>query len=238
MSISKTAMVGALMFGVAGCGGSESANNQASADMTANAVQAEASDPFADAEQKMNQAMMAAVGPTAGDTWVRMMIAHHQGAIDMSRVALQQNLPADVAKMAQDAIDKQQKEVADLQKLVQQGTPDPKTMDLYHPAMQQMEDAMTNAKGGDIAETFMRKMLAHHQGGVTLSDVALKNGVTGAVRAQVEKTRAGQQNDAEMTEAMIPGKPMKHGGEPSASMNHTAMSEDMNGMDMNSMNHM
>src|SRR5574338_401358 len=209
MSISKTAMIATLMLGVVACGRSETASNQMSSETAANATQAATSNPFADAEQKMSQAMMAAIGPNAGDTWVRMMIAHHQGAIDMSRLALQQNLPADVAMMAQETIDKQQKEIADLEKRKQQGQPDPKTMGLYHPAMQQMDDAMRNASGADLAETFMRKMLEHHKGGVALSDVALKNGVTGAVRSQVQKTRAGQQKDAEMTEAMLQGKPMQ-----------------------------
>ena len=260
MTISRTAAIAALMLCVAACGRSGTANNQVSAETDVNAMQPDASNVFADAEQKMSQAMMAAIGPTAGDTWVRMMIAHHQGAIDMSRIALQQNLPADVAKMAQEIIDKQQKEVADLQKLVRQGTPDPKTMDLYHPAMQQMDDAMRNATGADIAETFMRKMLEHHKGGVALSDIALKNGVTGAVRAQVQKTRADQQKDAGMVEAMLQGKPMQQAkqeesgskGETSAANASKGMpvpgtktpehvAHDMNemgNMDMNHMNHM
>lgn len=54
----------------------------------------------------------------------------------------------------------------------------------------------------------MRKMLAHHEGGVALSDVALENGVVGAVRSQVMQTRAGQQEDAEMVAAMLRGEPM------------------------------
>ena len=257
MSISRIALAAALMLGVAACGKSETANNQVSAETT-NATQADASNPFAAAEQKMSQAMMAAIGPNAGDTWVRMMIAHHQGAIDMSRVALQQNLPADVAKMAQETIDKQQKEVADLQRLVQRGTPDPKTMGLYHPAMQQMDDAMRNASGADIAATYLRKMLEHHKGAVAMSDVALANGVTGAIRAQVEKTRADQLKEAAMVEAMLQGKPIQQakqeasptktsGAMASKGMpvpgtktpEHTAHDmKDMGNMDMNQMNHM
>ncbi len=46
------------------------------------------------------------------------------------------------------------------------------------------------ATGADLSETYLRKMLAHHQGAVAMSDIALANGATGAVRAQIEKTRA------------------------------------------------
>ena len=251
MFISRTALIATLMLGAAACGRSDNANDQVPADATADAAatQADASNPFADAEQKMSQAMMAAVGPTAGDTWVRMMIAHHQGAIDMSQAALRQGLSGDVEKMARDTVAKQQKEIGDLKKLVQQGNPDPKTMALYHQAMTEMEQAMKNAKGGDLSETYMRKMLAHHEGGAKLADIALDNGVTGALRAQVEKTHNGQHEEAEMVEAMLSGKPMQHAKTGSATKTmpvpgtktteHVAHDmNEMGNMDMNQMNHM
>jgi hypothetical protein len=36
----------------------------------------------------------------------------------------------------------------------------------------------------------------------------LENGVSGALRSQVTKTRDGQQKDADMTQAMLNGEPM------------------------------
>ena len=41
-----------------------------------------------------------------------------------------------------------------------------------------------------------------------MSDVALANGATGAVRAQIEKTKADQQKEVAMVEAMLRGEPM------------------------------
>lgn len=215
---SGLALVATLALGA--CGGSSPNNGTSAANDVSpaenmamdNGVAPDGANPFADAEQRMNQAMMAAVGTDAGDSWTRKMIVHHQGAIDMSRIVLQQNPPADVAAMARDAIDKQTKEVATLQKMVRQGAPDPKSAEIYRAASTEMQQAMMNAKGTTVAETFMRKMLAHHKGGVALSDVALRNGVTGPLKAQVEKTRAGQQQDSEMTERMLRGEPMKKAG--------------------------
>lgn len=96
----------------------------------------------------------------------------------------------------------------------------------------------------------MRKMLAHHEGGAALADVALDNGVTGALRAQVEKTHNGQHEDAEMVEAMLSGKPMQH-EKAEASVGKSPAARASKGMpvpgtntpeheahDMNSMNHM
>jgi uncharacterized protein (DUF305 family) len=180
----KTILMGAasaMALLVGACGANEdAAHNEAAAnDMS---MMADASNPFAQSEMRMNERMMAAVGTDVGDSWVRKMIEHHQGAIDMSEIVLQQNPRADVAEMARMTVEKQGKEITDLRKLVKQGSPSPQSGELYRTSMTQMHDAMMAAKGADISETFMRKMLEHHKGGVTMSDVALQNGVSGTLR--------------------------------------------------------
>lgn len=181
------------------------ANDEASADTNA----ATASNPFADAEQKMNDAMMSAVGSDAGQSWAKKMIAHHQGAIDMAEIVLGQNPKADVAQMARDNIEKQKKDIADIQKLLKDGSADQKSADLYKPAMMDMKQKMQAVSGADVSDVFMHKMLEHHKGAVAMSDVALKNGVSGAMREQVQKTRSDNDKDAKMTEAMLRGEPMQ-----------------------------
>ena len=184
------------------------ANEVVLADDNMAAMANDPNNPFGQSEMQMNEQMMAAVGTDAGDSWVRKMIVHHQGAIDMSRIALQQNPSAEAAKMARDTISKQENEIADLRKLQKEGTPIQQSAELYRPAMTSMHEAMMAAKGADVSETFMRKMLEHHRGGVTLSEVALNNGVSGAIRSQAQKTKASQQKEAEMVQAMLRGEPM------------------------------
>lgn len=205
---------------LAACSSGQNANNNAgevtaNADMNASA--SSAANPFADAEKDMNDKMMAAVGSDAGQNWARKMIEHHQGAIDMSRIVLGQNPSADVAKMAQEAIDKQTKDIADIRKLLKEGAPDQKSADLYRPAMMDMQQHMMAAKGADASETYMRKMLEHHKGAVAMSDVAVRNGVSGALRAQIQKTRAENQKDAATVEAMLSGKSMDQAKQASGS---------------------
>lgn len=167
------------------------------------------SGPFGEAEMRMDEQMMAAVGSDVGQNWLKKMIVHHQGAVDMSRIVLDQNPSADVAKIAQETITKQGKEIEDLQKLVQNGAPDQRSAELYRPAMMDMHQKMMAASGADVSETFLRKMLEHHKGAVAMSDIALANGVTGTLRAQIQKTRAEQQKEIDMTEAMLRGEPMQ-----------------------------
>lgn len=58
--------------------------------------------------------MMAAKGADAGETRTRKVIEHHRGAVEMSRIALRDSRDAEVRRMAQMAITKQQKEIYDL----------------------------------------------------------------------------------------------------------------------------
>ena len=212
----RTILLMSLIAGVAACGQSGSSDNQAAssdlttANMDATSGTDASSNPFADAEQKMNDAMMSAVGSNVGDNWAKKMIAHHQGAIDMSQAVLQQNPKPDVAKMAQETIEKQRKDISDIQKLVKNGAADQKSADLYRPAMMDMQQKMQSATGADASETYMRKMLEHHKGAVAMSDIALKNGVSGALRQQVQKTRDDNDKDSKMTEAMLRGESMDH----------------------------
>ena len=210
---------------LAACGSGGTSNSSARDDTGANEASASSAlaiNPFVDAEKQMKDAMMAATGSDPGQTWALKMIAHHQGAIAMSNVVLAHNPSADVAKMARDDIDKQTKDVGSIRKLLQSGAPDPNSAKLFRPAMMDMDQAMMTARGPSLSETYLRKMLAHHKGAVAMSDVALDNGVSGAMKAQVEKTKTENQKDAAMVEAMLSGKPM-------------TMPDDMNGMAMNNM---
>ena len=202
----KTLVTGAagLAMLVAACGSNQAPENQADVN-EAGAMAEDPNNPFAQAETQMNERMMAAVGTDAGDNWAKKMIEHHQGGIDMARIVLEQNPPADVAKMAQETITKQEKDISDIRKLLKEGAPDQQSAELYRPAMMDMQQKMMAAKGASPSETFMRKMLEHHRGAVSMSDVALQNGVSGALREQVQKTRDDNQKEAEMVEAMLGG---------------------------------
>lgn len=198
---------------LAGCSGNQEQSENVGLENEA-AASAEAN-PFAEVEQRMNQAMMSAVGSDAGDTWARKIIVHHQGAIDMSEAVLAQSPPPEVAEVARMTVDKQRKDQEDIRKLLKEGAPDPRSAERYRPAMMEMQQAMQAASGASPAETYMRKMLAHHRGGVALSDVGLESGVSGALRPQVQKTRDDQQKDARMIEAMLRGESMSHAMEQS-----------------------
>lgn len=164
--------------------------------------------PYAESEMTMDKSMKAAVGVDAADTWVKKMIAHHDGAIDMSRIVLGLQPTADVAKMAQMTINNQGAEIEALKALARNGAADPASARPYEAAMAEMHTEMMGASGATPSETYLAKMLAHHRGAVAMSDIALANGASGAVRAQIVETRSEQLQEVGMVEAMLRGEPM------------------------------
>ncbi|WP_158703032.1 DUF305 domain-containing protein [Allosphingosinicella vermicomposti] len=179
-------------------------NVQAANDMAA--MMNDPNNPFAQAEMQMNERMMAAVGADAGDTWVRKMIEHHRGAVEMSNTVLGQTQNADVRRMAQTTIDKQTREIQDLEKIAQaNAAPSQDAATLYRPSEMKMHEQMMAATGSSVDEIWMRKMIEHHRGAVEMSDVVLAQNPNTAIRAKAEKAKADQQKEIQALEAMLRG---------------------------------
>jgi uncharacterized protein (DUF305 family) len=203
---SKYLLAMAAAAAVTGCG--DSSEPAPEATPTAETATADPNNPFARSEAEMNERMMAAVGADVSDTWVKQMIEHHRGAIAMSEIMLQQNPSEHVRHMAEESIRKQRAEIEELEKLVSDDAADRASLEPYRPVHEEMSRSMMAAVGDNVEETFMRKMLAHHRGGVALSDVVLAEGANARVRPQAQKTRAGQAEEAKMVEDMLAGKHM------------------------------
>jgi uncharacterized protein (DUF305 family) len=66
------------------------------------------------AMQRMQQSMSGGMSGDPDVDFARMMIPHHQGAIDMARVELETGKDPQLRQMAQKVIDDQEKEIATL----------------------------------------------------------------------------------------------------------------------------
>jgi uncharacterized protein (DUF305 family) len=70
---------------------------------------------YRQANETMHKNMDIAFSGNADVDFVRGMIPHHQGAIDMAKVALQHGKDEQVRKWAQDVIREQEREIAEMQ---------------------------------------------------------------------------------------------------------------------------
>ncbi|MEW6449156.1 MAG: DUF305 domain-containing protein [Pseudomonadota bacterium] len=77
---------------------------------------------FHAAMQKMNQDMMKGMMDSdPGMSWMKQMIAHHQGAIDMSDIVLKNTKDADVIKEARKTKEQNEKDLKELQAKMKNG---------------------------------------------------------------------------------------------------------------------
>ncbi|OFE17190.1 hypothetical protein BA895_17155 [Humibacillus sp. DSM 29435] len=68
-------------------------------------------------DEQMQQ-LSAASGTAFDRMWLQLMIAHHQGAVEMSNVELSGGKNADAKKLAQEIIDAQKREITVMQQLL------------------------------------------------------------------------------------------------------------------------
>ena len=83
-------------------------------------MQNTAANPYAEAEMRMHQRMMPAVGANADETWARKMIEHHRGAVETSQILLSKGSNQRLKDMARRSMAEQQKEISELQAWLKQ----------------------------------------------------------------------------------------------------------------------
>lgn len=74
------------------------------------------------------------------------------------------------------------------------------------PAEMAMHDKMMAAKGADDGETWTRKMIEHHRGALTMSQIALKESDDPMVRQMAQKTIDMQTKDIAELNKMLTDK--------------------------------
>ncbi|GAA4919860.1 hypothetical protein GCM10023313_24440 [Mucilaginibacter defluvii] len=137
------------------------------------------SDPLMESMNKMMKQMHAQQMKGNVDyDFASMLKAHHQGAIDMARIELQQGKDASMKKMAQKILTKQTKEVAQLNQLIAKLQNSTKN---YDPANKQsgagkaMSDNMMemmkpgNMSMSSIDHEFADMMTKHHKDGIMMA---------------------------------------------------------------------
>jgi uncharacterized protein (DUF305 family) len=163
------------------------------------------SDPLMESMDKMMKEMH--VQPMKGNTdldFAAMLQLHHKGAIEMSKIELQQGKDAMMKKMAQEIITKQTKEIQHLSTLISSLQSAPKN---YDPANKKsgagkaMEDNMMSMmKMGKMSMSspdheFADMMSKHHKDGITMSKSILTYCKNTKLRSMAQMGIAEQTKD-------------------------------------------
>ena len=161
--------------------------------------------PFFQVEMKMVDRLAAVVGSSPSDTWVRIVMEHHRGGVEISQMVLDQEPPSAVAAMARATIGRLSPEIDELRGWVRNGSPSEESALIYRPTIERMHNAMMSAEGANASDTWLRKMLEHHRGAVALCDVLLaQEDVPAGVQRLTEELRRKELGEIAALERLLP----------------------------------
>ncbi|RNI31815.1 DUF305 domain-containing protein [Rufibacter immobilis] len=120
-------------------------------------------------------------------TFARMMIMHHQGAIDMSNEELSTGDDATTKAMAQKIKDEQQKEIAELQAFISSYQPDQPAdnafnMELMNSMEKSGKQSDLEVLTGDTDQDFSHLMIVHHQSAIENSRSVMEHGTSAEIK--------------------------------------------------------
>lgn len=130
--------------------------------------------------------------------FAKTMIEHHQGALDMAQIEVANGKDATMKSKAQEILTKQKQEQQELRDFV--NSYKPSGMKHGEGEMQKhmsmMQDKMKSMQmSGDVDRDFATMMASHHQDGISMAKMEVKNGMSAELKKMAQKSIDDQQKD-------------------------------------------
>jgi uncharacterized protein (DUF305 family) len=130
--------------------------------------------------------------------FANMLIEHHQGAIDMSKIEVAKGSDEKMKAMAQNIITKQSEEQSRLKEIVSSSKPS--SMKMGEGEMEKSMSGMMNKMksmqmSGNVDKDFATMMLSHHEDGISMAKMESKNGMNSKLKQMAQKGITDQQKE-------------------------------------------
>jgi uncharacterized protein (DUF305 family) len=153
----------------------------------------------------MASEMLEENGKYSDERFIDAMVPHHQGAVEMARVALDNAEHEKLVQLSENIVSTQQAEIEDLKSIKQEefGTSrvpmemSPKQMQ----GMGMMTDPQELANRNPFDKAFIDAMIPHHQSAVEMAEVASEKSRNPRIKRLAENIVSAQQTEIEHMKA-------------------------------------
>jgi uncharacterized protein (DUF305 family) len=144
-------------------------------------------------------------GKYSDERFIDAMVPHHQGAVEMARVALDNAEHEKLVQLSENIVSTQQAEIEDLKSIKQEefGTSrvpmemSPKQMQ----GMGMMTDPQDLANRNPFDKAFIDAMIPHHQSAIEMAEVASEKSRNPRIKTLAENIVSAQQTEIEQMKA-------------------------------------
>jgi uncharacterized protein (DUF305 family) len=206
------ALLLAVAFIVAGCGGagggqqgSESGSEQGTDKKTGGGMAGMdhsqmGHDSMGMSSGEMARQMVMENGKYSDERFIDAMVPHHQGAVEMAEVALQNAEHEEIKQLSRTIISTQRAEIEELKAIKQQefGTSKvPMEMSVQEMQMMGMTDPDALANRDPFDRAFIDAMIPHHQSAIEMAQVALEESENPKIKELAKNIVSAQQREIE-----------------------------------------
>lgn len=114
-------------------------------------------------------------GEAYDKTFLSNMIVHHQGAVDMAKLALTNAKHQELKDLANNIITAQQKEITNMTDWQKQWNYPSTSTDSMMGSMDGMNAMLTGKTGDDFDKSFIEQMIMHHQSAIEMATPGATN---------------------------------------------------------------
>jgi len=135
--------------------------------------------------EKMARQMLSPNGEYSDKAFIDAMVPHHEGAVDMAKVALQNAQHEQIKQLARDIVGAQEAEINELGGIREREfgpAESPSGMSDMDMQMMGMTDPQKLAKKRPFDRAFIDAMIPHHESAIAMANVALQESENGEIR--------------------------------------------------------